>query len=192
MEAKSTRHRWTYSEYASLPLPSEAGGTRYEVIDGELFVNPAPGRGHQEVVGHLFWLMYGFAREHDLGKVFVSPFDVLFGEGDYLEPDILFVRAARSDLVTERGVEGPPDLVVEVLSPSTASRDRGIKLARYRLFGVAEYWVVDPDERTVEVWNFEENTTEPRVFGAADTLRWTHGPGGPTLEISGAELFAAA
>ena len=174
MEAKSTRHRWTYSEYASLPLPSEAGGTRYEVIDGELFVNPAPGRGHQEVVGHLFWLMYGFAREH------------------YLEPDILFVRSGRSEMVTDRGVEGPPDLVVEVLSPSTASRDRGIKLERYKLYGVAEYWVVDPDERTVEVWNLEENTTEPRVFGAADTLRWTHGPAGPTLEIAVAELFGPA
>lgn len=190
MEANRTRHRWTYSEYARLPLPSEAGGTRYEVIHGELFVAPSPGRRHQEIVTHVVWLLYGFVRATGVGELFVSPFDVLFGEGDYLEPDIVFVRADRSELVTERGVEGPPDLLVEVISPWTGTRDRGIKLERYRLYGVAEYWVVDPAERTVEVWSLEENATEPRILRPADTLRWTPEPGGSTLEIALAELFS--
>ena len=189
MEAKSTRQRWTYADFAR--LPSETS-TRYEVIDGELVVTPGPGRHHQRIVTDLVALLNGFVRATGVGEVFVGPFDVLFAEGDYLEPDILFVRKGRSQLVSDRGGEGPPDLVEEVLSPSTASRDRGIKLERYKLYGVAEYWVVDPDERTVEVWNLEENTTEPRVFGAADTLRWTHGPAGPTLEIAVAELFGPA
>jgi hypothetical protein len=79
-----------------------------------------------------------------VGKVFTAPLDVLFAEGDYLNPDIVFVRADRVNLIGDRGVEGPPDLVVEVLSPSTEARDRGVKLGRYRLYGVPEYWVVDP------------------------------------------------
>jgi Uma2 family endonuclease len=93
--------------------------------------------------------------------------------------------------VTDRGVEGPPDLVVEVLSPSTADRDRGIKLERYRLYGVPAYWVVDPDERTLELWDLAGGATKPIVLGAADTLRWTPLGSAATLEIVLAELFGA-
>ena len=191
MEANRSRRRWTYAEYASLPVPSEARGTRYEVIDGALFVTPSPTRSHQEIVGHLFWQLYGFSRGHGLGKVFVSPFDVLFGEGDYVEPDIVFVGRERVGIVSERGVEGPPDLVVEVLSTSTRARDRGIKLERYRHFGVAECWVIDPERGVVDVWKLAAGAPEPITLRAADTLRWIPIHGGPTLEISVGELFAA-
>jgi Uma2 family endonuclease len=186
MEAKSTRQRWTYAEFARLPT---SGSTRYEVIDGELVVTPAPTSRHQEVVAHLVWLLYGFAREHGLGKVFSAPLDVLFAEGDYLEPDILFVRSDRAHLVTDRGVEGPPDLVVEVVSPSTASRDRGMKLDRYRHYGVREYWVIDPDGCTMEVWDLARDARQPTVHGPPETVRWTPEKGGATLVIDLAELF---
>lgn len=186
MEAKSTRKRWTYSEFAR--LPSE-GSTRHEVIDGEVVVTPGPSTRHQRVVGRLFSGLFVFVEANDLGEVFPSPYDVLFAEGDYLEPDIVFVSANRSHLVSDRGVEGPPDLVVEVVSPATSARDRGIKLERYRLYGVAQYWVVDPDERTVEVWDLEGGASEAVVLGAADTLRWTPIPGAATLEIFLPELF---
>ena len=188
MEAKRTRQRWTYAEFAR--LPSE-GSTRYEVIDGELVVTPAPALHHQGIVTHLVWLLYGFVRENDLGKVFASPVDVLFAEGDYLEPDIVFVARGRSDVLTDRGVEGPPDLVVEVTSPSTAARDRGIKLERYRLYGVAEYWVVDADQRMVEVWKLAEGASESVTLGPEDTLRWEPAEGDPALEIALAELLEA-
>jgi Uma2 family endonuclease len=191
MEANRTRHRWTYEEYARLPVPSEAGGTRFEVIEGELYVTPAPGMRHQEIVTHLVSLLHAFARSKELGKVFVSPFDVLFGEGDYMEPDILFVSRDRVGMVSERGVEGVPDLVVEVLSPSTRGRDRGIKLERYRHFGVAEYWIIDPDRRTVETWNLATPLPQPLVLTVADTLLWTPSGDGPTLEIRLGELFTA-
>lgn len=184
MEAKSTGKRWTYAEFARLP---EAGSARYEIIDDELYVTPSPGLHHQRIVTRLVVTLYGFVKEHDLGEVFVSPFDVLFGEGDYVEPDVLFVRADRGDVVTDRGIEGPPDLVIEVLSPSTESRDRGIKLERYRHFRVPEYWIVDPDERTVEVWRLAEPA--PVVLGAADVFRWRPAPGGAELEVPLAELF---
>lgn len=186
MEAKRTGQRWTYTEFAR--LPSE-GGTRYEVIAGELVVTPAPSLRHQEVITHLSWLLYGFVRENELGKVYGSPVDVLFGEGDYLEPDIVFVGKGRFHLLTDRGVEGPPDLVVEVTSPSTATRDRGVKLDRYRLYGVREYWVIDPAERTVEVWHLAQDAREPVVYEGESALTWTPADGAASLEISLTELF---
>jgi Uma2 family endonuclease len=186
MGAKSTRQRWTYAEFAR--LPSE-GSTRYEVIDGEVCVTPSPTGRHQEIVTRLVARLFVFADSRGLGGVFAGPLDVLFAEGDYLEPDILFIRSSRSHLVTDRGVEGPPDLVVEVLSPSTAARDRGVKLDRYRLYGVQEYWLVDPDARTVEVWGFAEGEREAVVLGAGDTLRWTPIQDAGTLEIRLSELF---
>jgi len=189
MDAERTRTRWTYAEFAR--LPSE-GSTRYEVIDDELYVTPAPSARHQRVVTDLVVQLGAFVRAHDLGELFVSPLDVLFAEGDYVEPDLLFVGRDRTDIVSDRGVEGAPDLVVEVLSPSTARRDRGIKLDRYRLFGVPEYWIVDPELRTVEVWKLAEGADEPVTLSAAESLRWQLMPGGPALELPLEELFGSA
>jgi len=186
MEARSTRQRWTYAEFARLPT---SGTTRYEIIDGELVVTPSPSLRHQRIVGRLFRSLAGFAEENELGEAFVSPLDVLFAEGDYFEPDILFVRSGRDDVLTDRGIEGPPDLVVEVLSPSTEARDRGIKLDRYRFFDVPEYWVIDPDERIIEVWRLAEGASAPAVYGSADTLRWTPIESAATLEIHLSELL---
>lgn len=189
MEAKHTRRRWTYSEFARLPT---SGTTRYEVIDGELVVTPAPSVRHQRIVGRLFAALFEFARSNRLGETFVSPLDVLFAEGDYMEPDVLFLLKGRDDVLTDRGVEGAPDLVVEVLSPSTEARDRGIKLERYRLYGVTEYWVVDPQEGIVDVWRLTSGVTEPERHRKSDTLLWTPEDGGETLEIDLTELFGAA
>ena len=105
-----------------------------------------------------------------------------------MEPDILFVREARAGILSERGVEGAPDLVVEVLSPFTRGRDRSVELERYRHFGVAEYWIIDPDRRTVELWKLAR-AAQPITLAAADTLRWSPSGDEPTLEISLSELF---
>jgi Uma2 family endonuclease len=187
MEAKSARQRWTYSEFAR--LPSE-GSTRYEVIGGELFVTPAPTPRHQAMITKLISRLFGFAEANDLGEVLPGPVDVLFAEGNYFEPDVVFVGKDQAHLLTDRGIEGPPQLVVEILSPSTAPRDRGIKLERYRHFGVPVYWVVDPDERTVEVWDLAGGATEPATLGPEDTLRWTPRGTGATLDIVLGDLFA--
>lgn len=187
MEASGKRLRWTYAEFAR--LPSE-GSTRYEIIDGEVRVTPSPTARHQRIVAKLISVLNVFVEARDLGQVFAGPLDVLFAEGDYLEPDVVFVRSDHLHLVTDRGVEGPPDLIVEVVSPSTAARDRGAKLERYRLYGVPEYWVVDPDERTVEVWRLAEGADQPLSLGVVDALTWTPAPGGPALEIDLRELFA--
>jgi Uma2 family endonuclease len=186
MEAKRSRRHWTYAEFAR--LPSE-GSTRYEVIDGELVVTPSPTSRHQAIVTDLSFLLNGFVRGRGLGRVLSGPVDVLFGEGDYFTPDLVFVSRARAAILSDRGLEGPPDLVVEVLSPSTERRDRGIKLERYRLFGVAEYWIVDPEERTIEVWDLASGAEAPILLAAADTLRWIPSDGAEPLAFELTEVF---
>ena len=181
--------RWTYAEFAR--LPSEES-TRYEVIDGELAVTPSPSSRHQQVVGNLLAILRNFVREHSLGRVFPGPLDVLFGEGDYVAPDLVFIRPERAHLVSERGIEGPPDLIVEILSPSTAHRDRGIKLDRYRHFGVAEYWIVDIDARSLEVWRLGEVARAPQKVGATDVFLWEPVSGGAALEVPMEEVLAEA
>lgn len=187
MEVDRTHRRWTYAEFARLP---GEGGTRYEVIDGRLAVTPAPGLAHQRIVTDLVTTLNRFVRSHALGWLFSGPVDVLFAEGDYLEPDIAFVRKGREEILSDRGIEGAPDLVVEVVSPATAERDRGVKLERYRLYGVDEYWIVDPDASTVEVWAPAASRDEPQVFGRPESLRWTPVEGGPVLEVDLGELFS--
>jgi Uma2 family endonuclease len=186
MEANRSRQRWTYAEFTR--LPSE-GNTRYEIIDGELAVTPAPTSAHQVVVANLVRILGSFVHEHHLGRVLPSPIDVLFGEGDYVEPDVVFVRAERTHLLGDRGIEGHPDLIVEVLSPSTAHRDRGIKLERYRHFGVPEYWIVDLDARSVEVWRWAEGANVHEMVDDEGKVSWTPSIGGPTLQIRVAEIF---
>lgn len=186
MEANRSRMRWTYAEFAR--LPSE-GSTRHEVIDGELAVTPAPTPAHQLVVANLARTLGVFVHDNDLGQLFPGPIDLLFGEGDYLEPDLAFVRADRTQLVSERGIEGPPDLVVEILSPSTAHRDRGVKLERYRHFGVPEYWIVNLDGRAVDVWRLAEGAEVPDVVDEGGTLRWTPLTGGPILDLPVSEIL---
>ena len=186
MEAKRSRARWTYAEFAR--LPSE-GSTRYEVIDGELAVTPAPTGAHQLVVSNLVRILGSFAHEHRLGMVLPSPIDVLLGEGDYFEPDVVFLRAERAHLLGDRGIEAPPDLLIEILSPSTAHRDRGIKLDRYRHFRVPVYWIVDLDDRSVEVWDLAGGAKAPEVLTGTDRLRWAPMSGGPTLEVAVSEIL---
>jgi Uma2 family endonuclease len=101
----------------------------------------------------------------------------------------VFVRSDREELVSERGIEGPPDLVVEVVSPSTEARDRGIKLERYRHFGVREYWIVDADRRTVEVWRGSADAGSPEVLCPDDRLDWTPTAEAPTLHVPVGAVF---
>jgi Uma2 family endonuclease len=93
--------------------------------------------------------------------------------------------------VSDRGIEGPPDLVVEILSPSTVALDRGIKLERYRLYRVPEYWIVDPEEEAIEVWNLAKGAREAVLFDGVSVLRWAPAGSGPSLDIVLSELFAA-
>jgi Uma2 family endonuclease len=140
--------RLTYEDYCLLPND----GKRYEIIDGELFVTPSPLRQHQKVLANLLYYLTEFVKRRDLGEVYPAPLDVVFSEYDVVEPDILYVSRARASVMTEKNIQGAPDLVVEVLSPSTAQIDRTTKLKLYGRYGVAEYWVIDSMACSVEVY----------------------------------------
>lgn len=140
--------RLTYDDYCLLP----DDGKRYEIIDGELFVTPSPRRAHQRVVTELSRVLGNYLEGTGCGEVYVAPFDVVFSLFDVVEPDIVYVAKEHASVVTERNVQGAPDLVVEVLSETTAKTDRSIKLKLYARYGVREYWLIDPDMCTAEIY----------------------------------------
>lgn len=136
----------TYADYAALPND----GKRYEILDGELSVSPAPGRAHQRAVGQLFILLTAHVRAGQLGEVYVSPFDVILADTTIVQPDIVYVATARLGIISERAVEGAPTLALEVISPSSRQIDRTTKLQLYARYGVAYVWFVDPTVRSIE------------------------------------------
>ena len=134
----------TYDIYASMP----DDGMRYEVLDGVLeAMSPSPTATHQTVIGELYMLMQRCKPDY---LVYLAPLDVILSQKNVLQPDLLLVHRSRSDIVTERCVEGAPDLVVEILSPSSRARDKVVKMKIYAKHGVPEYWVIDTEVRTLE------------------------------------------
>jgi Uma2 family endonuclease len=143
-----TRAVLTYSDYAALP----DDGRRYELHWGELSVTPAPGTRHQGAIVNLITLLNEHVRSRGLGKVFVAPTDCILSNVTVVQPDVLYIAADRLAIISDRGIEGAPTLVVEVLSPSTARLDRDRKMKLYMEHGVPYYWIVDPETRSVEAY----------------------------------------
>ena len=156
----------TYDDYCAT-----ADDERYELLNGELTMVPAPNTKHQRVLGRLHIELGRFTRQHGLGEVFVAPCDVVLSDTDVVQPDLLFVSRAREHTITDENVRGAPDLVIEVLSPSTAERDVGCKHELYGRHGVREYWVVDPTAATVAVHRQRDGRLElAGTFGGGDRL----------------------
>lgn len=141
------RNIWTYEDYLHLD-----DGLRYEVLQGVLTMAPAPGLQHQDIVRDLGFLLWGYVRQMGLGKVYSAPVDVVLDRNIVLQPDLLFVATERQDILHPRGIMGAPDLVVEIISPSSLRLDRYGKKELYERFGVREYWIIDPGSRSVEVF----------------------------------------
>ncbi len=137
--------RLNYGDYCALPND----GKRYEILDGGLHVSPSPRTIHQEVVGRLYEILVVHAREHELGRVFFAPFDVLLSHTDIVQPDVIFVARANASVITEANIRGIPELVVEVLSPSNPTYDTRDKRHVYARCGVPFYWMVDPQNKTL-------------------------------------------
>lgn len=158
----------TYEDYCGLP----EDGLRYEVIEGFLFSEPSPRTTHQEVAGNLFGVLRAHVRERGLGKVFFAPVDVILDQRTVVVPDLVFIARERAPIVTERAVEGAPDLIVEILSPGTARRDRIAKMNAYARHGVRHYWLVDPVVQTLEAFELAEGTYHlVAALGADATFR---------------------
>lgn len=140
-------------------------GKRYEAIGGGMYVTPAPKTRHEWVTMSLVRELLPLLVIPGHGRLFTAPIGVEFVEtGEGVQPDLVFVTTSRLKIVREDTIQGAPDLVVEILSPSTARRDRGIKHDLYRREGVAEYWIVDADARQVEVWSLAAGATEAERY----------------------------
>jgi Uma2 family endonuclease len=141
-------HRWTYSDLVALPDDQ----LRHELIDGEHFVSPSPATAHQEISVNLLRALLRHVDGSGAGKLLHAPFDVRLSPHTVLVPDLVYFTADRfARVVNEKHATAAPDLVVEILSPGTRRRDMGRKRAVYDREGVREYWMVDPEAKSVTV-----------------------------------------
>ena len=138
----------TYEDYAALPND----GKRYEILEGELAVTPAPSTKHQIASANLFKILSRYIDNINLGTLLYAPVDLILESTSVLQPDLLFVAKARQNIITDRAIEGAPDLVIEILSPNTSRNDRVTKAQIYSRHKVPAYWIVDPELETVEIY----------------------------------------
>ncbi|NJN94879.1 MAG: Uma2 family endonuclease [Anaerolineales bacterium] len=166
---------WTYQDWLNFP----DDGWKYEIIDGVLQMSPPPSVNHQRSSGGLFARMRLYAEDKNLGEVLEAPCGVrLPNQPVPVEPDIFFVKKERIGIIGNQYVEGVPDLVIEILSPSNASYDRETKFKLYQEAGVPEYWLVDYEAKTIEVFNLaQENYTLTGKYTGDDTAASTQLPG---------------
>ena len=157
----STAMKHTYADYLET-----SDDERYELLNGELIMAAAPLIAHQYILIKLVAKVETFVDERNLGTVYCAPFDVVLSDTNVVQPDLLFISNERAHIITRENIQGAPDLVVEILSPSTAERDRSVKFELYAQHGVQEYWIVDPDARTITVFLLDEGE-----FEEVDTYR---------------------
>ena len=159
-KAAKPKIKFTYEDYKSLP-GSET--RRYELLGGKLVMVPSPSTYHQRISGRLEFILRSFVQERGLGEVLDAPLDVVLGEGEereVVQPDILYISKEREGIIAEEEIRGAPDLVIEIISPGTEERDRHYKKTLYARHGVKEYWIVDPNAKTVEVYSLGEKGFE--------------------------------
>jgi Uma2 family endonuclease len=163
------KKKYTYEDYLKTPEDK-----RYELIEGELIMTPSPVPYHQRIVMNIGFKLDEFIKKHGLGKLFLAPCDVYLDDENVLQPDILFVSKDREGIIGEKNIQGAPDLVIEILSENTAYNDMVKKKKLYARFGVKEYWIVDPSEKTVEVFGNKDNVfILEKTYTQNDTLEST-------------------
>ena len=161
-----TATRLTYQDYFNTP-----GDERYELLDGELILVASPNMAHQDVVTNLGTPLSVFVKEGDLGKLYFAPTDVIFSDSNVVQPDLLFISKEREHIRTPANIQGAPDLIVEILSPSSARRDWGYKRDLYARHEVKEYWIVDPANRIVSVMLLKNGVLDlEATYGEGDTV----------------------
>jgi len=150
-----TKTKYIYNDYAAMD-----DDKRYELIEGELYMVPAPDFQHQTISRDLGVVLWEFVKENNLGTVLYAPFDVVLSETDVVQPDIIFVSKERMGLITEKNLRGTPDLVIEILSTSTKEMDKLVKKKLYMEYGIKEFGIVDTDKKAIEVMVLKETGFE--------------------------------
>ena len=145
--ARPQRHHYTWDDYVRLP----DDGKRYEILEGDLVVTPAPATGHQFTLAQLYSLVDGWVKGRAGGLVLFAPTDVVLAADTIVQPDLIWISPEREAEIVGQLVHGIPDLVVEVLSPSTSRRDRTRKADIYARHGAREYWLANPTDESVEI-----------------------------------------
>lgn len=145
------KKRYTYADYCAMN-----DDKRYEVMEGSLMMVPAPNTGHQRISLEIGCLFVKFVKENDLGSIFYAPTDVVLSNDVVVQPDILFISKERLGIIGEQAIMGAPDLVVEIISPSSSFNDSVRKREIYQRFGVKEYWLVFPEEKAIEIMALED------------------------------------
>jgi Uma2 family endonuclease len=167
VERQHSTTKLTYADYVRFP----EDGLRHEIIDGEHYVTPSPATRHQRISRNLLHLIQTYLDGHPAGELLAAPFDALLSDFDIVVPDLLYLSNERARFLTSKNLQGPPDLVIEILSPSTKSRDKRLKRDLYERVGVREYWMVDPERDLVDVYRNNSGVFEPPVsFGRHDVL----------------------
>jgi len=160
------KKKHTYEDY--LKTPDDA---RYELIEGDLLMTPSPVTKHQRILRDLGFELLSFVRAKNLGEIFLAPYDVYFDNENVVQPDILFISRERLNLIGEKNMQGPPDLVIEILSESTAYRDLIQKKKLYARYCVKEYWIVIPEEESVGIYSIKNDVfILHKSFGKNETL----------------------
>ncbi len=154
--AQSTAELLTVEDYRATPE-----GARYQLVEGELIMAPAPNLYHQAVAGNIYALLREQVAKKRLGQVFIAPCDVYLSEHDVVQPDVFFVSKARAAILQEDGAHGAPDLVIEVLSPATAQLDAKVKRRLYAKHGCKELWLVDPLLLQIQIYDFARDVAKP-------------------------------
>ncbi len=150
---KGGKRKYTYEDYLNLP----DDGNRYEIINGDLIMTASPVTSHQKISIFLSTEIQVYVTKENIGFVFYSPYDVIFDDKNIYQPDILFISKENKNIITEENIKGSPDLIVEILSPSTAYYDLFEKKEVYEKFGVKEYWIVDPQKHWIEIYTLKQN-----------------------------------
>ncbi len=172
----------TYADYLELP----DDGKRYEILDGELAVTPAPVLQHQRVSRRIQRLLEDHLTVAG-GEVFDAPVDVILDDHTIVQPDLIFVSSERASVLRDKNVQGPPDLIVEIASPSTYRRDRSRKAALYARFGVQHYWIADPGTRRLEMFRLQESRYQLAASG--ESPQHLEAPDFPGLKFDLERLF---
>jgi len=175
------RTRLTYEDYRLIP----DDGRRYELLEGQLHVTPAPSLEHQHVSKRLFTILLRYFEEGGRGAVFYAPLDVILAKDDVVQPDLVVVRDPAQ--LSSRGIEGAPFLLVEVISPGRAHYDRTVKAQRYAAHGVPHYWIVDPEARRLECFRLGEGHYALQAAGTGNDV--VEVPDLPALGIPLATLW---